>query len=275
MKYKYRTCILLTACVNPSGMSHTVLQNPEERAEQYKQALDFYVKETNLPIVFCENTMYDMASDYIQYIDSGRLEYMTFDGNNYDRSRGKGYGEAVIMGYALEHSEIIKNSKYVIKITGRIIIEDIRQYTSSVLYYLGNLFRSNIKPSFISTYIFIARPQLIQKFIAKFQELIWEDHPTNDLIEHHWYRALTKDPEFNKITYLPFISIPKVKGISGTTGQEYSMKDRLIGNFVYTYYFEKERNNKSIAILYLIAYYIHLFYDRMAVKLGIKEKSYF
>ena len=267
MEYKYRICILLTACVNPSGMSHTVLQNPEIRAGQYKQALDYYIKETDLPIVFCENTMYDMASDYIQYIDSGRLEYMTFDGNNYDRSRGKGYGEAVIMGYALEHSEIIKNSKYVIKITGRIIIEDIRQYTSSVLYYLGNLFRSNIKPKFISTYIFIARPQLIQKFIAKYQELIWEDHPTNDLIEHHWYRALTKDPDFNKITYLPFISIPKVKGISGTTGQEYSMKDRLTGNLAYSFRFEMARNNKVVALSYLSMYYIIYFFEKLRNRL--------
>lgn len=275
MEHKYKTCILLTACVNPSGMSHTVLQNPETRAEQYKKALDFYINGTNAPIVFCENTMYDMSPEYRQYINSGRLEYLTFDGNNYDKNRGKGYGEALIMGYAIKHSDIIRNSKYVIKITGRIIISDIKRYISSPLYLLDNLFRSNIKPKFISTYIFIARPKLLQQFIEKYQELIWEDHPTNDLIEHHWYRALTKDPEFNKAKYLPFFMIPKVLGISGTTGQKYSMKDRLIGNLIYSYKFEIDRANNIKATLYLIAYYIHLLIDKVSVRIGIKDESYF
>ena len=269
MKYKYRTCILLTACVNPSGMSHTVLQNPDIRAEQYKQALDFYLRETDLPIVFCENTMYDMSSDYKEYINSGRLEYLTFDGNNYDRSRGKGYGEALIMRYALEHSEFIRNTKYVIKITGRITITDIKRYYTSFLYLFKNLFRSNIKPKFISTYIFIARPKLILDFITKYQDLIWEDHPTNDLIEHHWYRALTKDPLFNSTTYIPFISIPKVVGISGTTGQEYSMKDRLTGNLAYAYRFEMDRNNKFLAITYLSVYYIIYFFEKLRKELSL------
>ena len=269
MKSKYRTCILLTACVSPSGMSHTVLQNPETRAEQYKKALDFYINETNVPIVFCENTMYDMSPEYKQYIDSGRLEYLTFDGNNYDINRGKGYGEALIMGYAINHSDIIRNSKYVIKITGRIIISDIKRYLSSPLYLLDNLFRSNIKPKFISTYLFIARPKLLQQFIEKYQELIWEDHPTNDLIEHHWYRALTKDPQFNNTIYIPFLIIPKVIGISGTTGQNYSMKDRLTGNLAYTYRFEIARNNKFLALSYLSLYYIIYFFEKLKKKISI------
>lgn len=275
MKYSNKICILLTACVNPSGMSHTALQDPVVRAKQYRQALDFYIKETNLPIVFCENTMYDMSVDYKQYIDSGRLEFLTFDGNNYDKQRGKGYGEAVIMKYAVEHSNLIRNSKYIIKITGRLIVTDIKRISSSPLLCLNNLFRSNIKEKFISTYLFVARPQLLQKFVNKYQELIWEDSPTNDLIEHHWFRALTRDSDFNDTTYVPFFQIPKVAGVSGTTGERYSMDDRLIGNMVYSYGFEKARNNSFLAILYLAAYYVLLFRDRLEVKFGMRKKSFF
>ena len=275
MKYSNKICILLTACVNPSGMSHTALQDPVVRAKQYRQALDFYIKETNLPIVFCENTMYDMSVDYKQYIDSGRLEFLTFDGNNYDKQRGKGYGEAVIMKYAVEHSNLIRNSKYIIKITGRLIVTDIKRISSSPLLCLNNLFRSNIKEKFISTYLFVARPQLLQKFVNKYQELIWEDSPTNDLIEHHWFRALTRDSDLNDTTYVPFFQIPKVAGVSGTTGERYSMDDRLIGNMVYSYGFARERNNRVVALLYLMAYYVLLFRDRLEVKLGMRKKSFF
>lgn len=265
----------MTACVNPRGMSHTALQDPVVRAKQYRQALDFYIKETNLPIVFCENTMYDMSVDYKQYIDSGRLEFLTFDGNNYDKQRGKGYGEAVIMKYAVEHSNLIRNSKYIIKITGRLIVTDIKRISSSPLLCLNNLFRSNIKEKFISTYLFVARPQLLQKFVNKYQELIWENSPTNDLIEHHWFRALTRDSDFNDTTYVPFFQIPKVAGVSGTTGERYSMDDRLIGNMVYSYGFARERNNRVVALLYLMAYYVLLFRDRLEVKLGMRKKSFF
>lgn len=275
MKYSNKICILLTACVNPSGMSHTALQDPVVRAKQYRQALDFYIKETNLPIVFCENTMYDMSVDYKQYIDSGRLEFLTFDGNNYDKQRGKGYGEAVIMKYAVEHSNLIRNSKYIIKITGRLIVTDIKRISSSPLLCLNNLFRSNIKEKFISTYLFVARPQLLQKFVNKYQELIWEDSPTNDLIEHHWFRALTRDSDFNDTTYVPFFQIPKVAGVSGTTGERYSMDDRLIGNMVYSYGFARERNSRVVALLYLMTYYVLLFRDRLEVKLGMRKKSFF
>ena len=275
MKYSNKICILLTACVNPSGMSHTALQDPVVRAKQYRQALDFYIKETNLPIVFCENTMYDMSVDYKQYIDSGRLEFLTFDGNNYDKQRGKGYGEAVIMKYAVEHSNLIRNSKYIIKITGRLIVTDIKRISSSPLLCLNNLFRSNIKEKFISTYLFVARPQLLQKFVNKYQELIWEDSPTNDLIEHHWFRALTRDSDFNDTTYVPFFQIPKVAGVSGMTGERYSMDDRLIGNMVYSYGFARERNSRVVALLYLMTYYVLLFRGRLEVKLGMRKKSFF
>lgn len=273
MKYRYKTCILLTGCVNPKGMSHTELQDSLTRAMQYKQALDFYIKETCLPIVFCENTMYDMSSDYFQYIESGRLEYLTFNGNDYDKRRGKGYGEAKIMGYAIENSQIIRNSKYVIKITGRLIVTDIKRISKSPLFLLNNLFRSNIKDKFISTYLLIARPAWVLQFINKYQERIWEDSPTNDLIEHHWYRALTKDPELNNTTYIPFISIPNVVGISGTTGKPYSMEDRRIWNLAYSYRFELERDNKILAYLHLTGYYVFYFVNQLKIKIGMKPKD--
>lgn len=120
-------CILLTACVNPGKMTLTHLKDSSERLNQYKTALDFYLNETDIPIVFCENTNTDFSSEYQQYIKSGRLEYLTFDGNNYDVRKGKGYGEAIIIKYAFNHSRIIKQSSIIIKITGRLVCKNINQ----------------------------------------------------------------------------------------------------------------------------------------------------
>ena len=272
MKYKYRKCILLTACVNPNGMSHTVLQDSSIRIEQYKKALDFYIRETHIPIVFCENTMYDMSDKYEEFINTGRLEYLFFDGNNYDRAKGKGYGEALIMKYAIENSNIINESKYIIKITGRIIIQDINRILSSPLFFLDNLFRSNIQEKFIATYLFIARPAIIINFVVKYQGSIREIPPKQESVEHQWYNALTKDTEFKDVKYVPFISIPQVVGVSGTTGNPYSMEDRKIWNMAYSYRFEMERGKKGLAFLYLCIYYFLYFFSKLQVKFRDKEK---
>ena len=61
MSNSHRIVILLTACVNPNGMSKTVLQDVELRRKQYVNALNFYLQETSLPICFVENTGFDMS----------------------------------------------------------------------------------------------------------------------------------------------------------------------------------------------------------------------
>lgn len=268
MSYKYRTCILLTACVNPNGMSETVLQNSEERAEQYRHAIDFYIKETNLPIVFCENTMYDMKSDYEQHIISGRMEYLMFDGNNYDKKRGKGYGEARIMKYAISHSDIIKQSKYIIKITGRLVITNIMRIASSPLLYFGNIFRSNIVTRYIQLYIFIARPELVWKIVVKYQEEI-TDYPKGSQIENHFYTALTQDCEFCKTLFVPFLRVPQIIGVSGTSGHPYSVKYVHSDNLACTGLFHFDRKHKIISYPLGGAFYlVYLFENKIKHYLG-------
>ena len=55
------TTILLTACIDPKGMAFTTLQNKEVRLQQYLDALNYYLYNTNLNIVFVENTGYNIS----------------------------------------------------------------------------------------------------------------------------------------------------------------------------------------------------------------------
>ena len=98
---KDKFVILLTGCINPNGMKYTALQDPKEREKQYIEAIGFYLRKTSLPIVFCENTNYIPFANYFsEHKKSGRFEYLTFDGNSYDKNKGKGFGEALIVDYA-------------------------------------------------------------------------------------------------------------------------------------------------------------------------------
>ena len=94
--------LFLTACVNPKGMAYTKLSNPEIRLQQYKDALNWYLENTSMKILLVENSGCDFSDVYQKQIREGRLEFICYDGNDFDRKRGKGYGEAAIMedGYA-------------------------------------------------------------------------------------------------------------------------------------------------------------------------------
>ena len=102
--------LFLTACVNPNGMAYTKLNNPEVRLQQYKDALDWYLDHTDMKILLVENSGTDISSSYQKQIGEGRLEFLCFDGNNYDRFRGKGYGEAAIIAYGIAHSRLLKSA---------------------------------------------------------------------------------------------------------------------------------------------------------------------
>ena len=81
MKY----VLLLTACISPNGMCQTRLTDAEVRKQQYIEALQFYLKAVKYPIAFVENTGVDISGGFKSYIESGRLEVLTFRGNDYDR----------------------------------------------------------------------------------------------------------------------------------------------------------------------------------------------
>lgn len=118
----YDTVILMTATVCPNGMRYTVLQDPKIRKSQYLEAIEFYLRETEYDIVFCENTGANIFDEIASPEKYTRLEYITFCGNDYDKERGKGYGEAEIIKYAICNSRRLVRADFVIKITGRVKI---------------------------------------------------------------------------------------------------------------------------------------------------------
>lgn len=60
------------------------------------------------------------------------FECLTFCGNDYDRRLGKGYGEGLIIEYASCHSILFREADYIIKITGRDIVANIRALAGEI-----------------------------------------------------------------------------------------------------------------------------------------------
>ena len=205
--------ILLTGCINPNGMPFTQLNNPSERQKQYIDAIHFYLSNTTCQIVFCENSNTDIKP-YIKNVQD-RLEILTFSGNQ-NKQRGKGYGEAEIIEYALSHSSFIQDDSIIIKITGRLVVNNISQIIRSLTCkqdFVTCLFHSDLK--FADSRIFCAT-------VSFFREFLNNKECINDSEDVFFEHILASSVLASSIRFLPYIEEPLITGISGSTGMQYS-----------------------------------------------------
>lgn len=251
-----RICILLTACVNPNGMCYTALNDVEERRRQYYIALDFYLRVTNVPVVFIENTNCDIGKDYKTYIEAGRLECFTFNGNDFDKSLGKGYGEALIINEAFRRSSFLNRYRYVVKITGRLIVRNINHILSSRILCFDNIFRCDLRPNdFLWSMVFVIKASTLNRI---FRENINQINDSEwKLFEHVLYRAMYED---KKTIAVPFIQSPIIEGISGSLNEPYADilgDDRCNTNMQLIPFFYKKANRHFFYIISRIARFIY------------------
>ena len=224
--------LLLTGCINPNGMTMTALSNQEERKRQYVEAIHFYLSNTSYPIVFSENSGTDISHLFKKEIKSGRLEYLSFSGNQ-NKEKGKGYGECEIIQYALNNSKIIHfvKDKRIAKITGRLIIRNINSIVRghSILFPQKTVFCAiNSNLSFPDSRFIIA-PECFYQTFLKSKEAI--NDTQGYFFEHALCDTIKREKQF---PYSPFLLMPQIEGKSGSSGIIYH-KEKLSFSFAIKY----------------------------------------
>lgn len=213
-----KVVILLTACINPNGMSFTAIQDVNVRLRQYQEALTWYLNNTSEKIVFVENSGFDISPFFLPYITEGRLEVITFEGNTYDRALGKGYGEALLIDYGLRHSCWLRNAERIVKITGRLICLNIEaivaSYKEPETIYAVKYLDDERKMECLSQVV-VFTTDFLQNY------LLPQKGKLNDNI-HYWFEHLLYDSacEWEKAGHLfKDMWIPvELKGESGSSG---------------------------------------------------------
>ena len=221
--------VVLTACINPNGMIYTELQNRDERKKQYLNALYYYLTNTNFRIVFCENSGEDLI-DLKRRISNPRVEMLSFQGNDYNKNLGKGYGEYRILQYAFQHSIFLKEATTIVKITGRLIVnnlvEVIRLHNNLFLHPRNFVYAEELKDhsEFDSRCVVASKEFFTDYFLAS-------NNTINDSIgyffEHYLFDTIKTLPE-NYI--VSGFALPLAfSGVSGSTGDEYRCKGMSYG----------------------------------------------
>lgn len=229
------TIILLTACINPNGMPFTALQDKNTRLSQYTNALNWYLENTDYPIVFVENTNYCINQLFERYINEGRLECLTFEGNGYDKSLGKGFGEGVIIKYALVNSKLMKNKYRCVKITGRLIITNINELIKKSTD-LDTIYSYKLKYD-------DHRYSLNSQFVIA-PIIFWRDYfcPSINMINdsrHFWFEHLLYDRAMVYRKFKEFKMPLLISGVLGSTGIESKMGSMQFTKFIIKYYLKK------------------------------------
>ena len=214
-----KTVILLTGCINPNGMAYTSLNNIEERQEQYVNAIRHYLKKTNYPVVFAENSGTDISNYFQESIKSGQLECLTFQGNQ-NKEKGKGYGECEIIKYALDNSHIILSSKQVriVKITGRLIIKNI----CPIIRFHGMFSSKRTTLCMINSDFSFPDSRIIMAHIDFYRAFLLYQEKINDSQGYFFEHALCDIIKDNhQYPFSPFFIQPQIIGMSGSTGKQY------------------------------------------------------
>lgn len=234
--------ILLTSCIDPHDMCNTKLQDKDLRLKQYLDALKFYLKQTNYNILLVDNSDFD----YLNYLDfdivNNRVEFLSFKGNLFDKKLGKGYGEVEIIEYALKKSKLINDCRYVIKITGRLVVENILplcELYESKMKRRCNLVMCDIDLRFTmaQTRFFISNKDFISLFVSNFGMVINDSEGV--YFEHAMALAIKYYVRIEGCSHSMFSFPIKISGVSGTTGRYYrkvnttSFLKRFLKIFIY------------------------------------------
>jgi hypothetical protein len=220
--------VLLTAAIDPAGMSHLVLHDPAVRRQQYVRALDFLLR-LRVPqvagVVFVENTGADLADlrAVAAAHPSADVEFISLDLNDYPRELGKGYGEFRMIDEAVARSRLLAAADYMVKITGRLGVGNL----SAILAALPpdfDLAADLPFPDWVDSRLLIIRTDVYRRAAVGLYRRM--DDSRRRHAENLLLTMLDEHPEIRVVPLLP--REPRWMGAAGTTGTAYdSLGQRL------------------------------------------------
>jgi hypothetical protein len=223
-RHRPSVAILLTATVNP-GSTHLVERSdPTLRAADYRAALRF-INDSRLetPIVFCENSNYDLAEIVPNWNGVGApVECIQFQGQSFAPAIGKGRGELEILCHAVEHSMLLSKADLVLKITGRYQVRNLARLLLQLKRsssFIVTDFRRHL--TFADSRVFAFRPSFVHRYLLPFQPLL------NDTQHFYFEHALARATHLAMADgnpWAPWAREPDIEGFSGTSGKRYDRR---------------------------------------------------
>ncbi len=214
----------MTATITPPNIVTNLSRtDPHQRLQDYKAALQFYLdlpSEVLPRILFVENSNSDVAelrNMAARYPDK-ETEFVTFYGLEYPPGFGRGYGEAKLMDYGMDHSGLIaklRTDDVIWKATGRLKLLNFAELSASVPDSAALYCDLKDYPMpWMDMRFFAFSKKGYETLLRNMAESIREDLPVPGVAENHLRTILGKRLKMDAI--VPRFSIsPRVDGIQG------------------------------------------------------------
>lgn len=216
-----KVVLLLTGTVNPNNMAFTKLSDARARAVQYIESIKFWLQTARIPVVFVENSNADFSGWFEKEVQENRLEMLHFDGNNFDRSLGKGYGELLCLKHAQQHSVHIPDADFVFKVTGRHKLLNFPVFLKMVQQEpeLGLVVDFQKYMTFCDSRFFGYAPSFIPDYLSGFGDMLNDSRQV--YFEHILCMAALRAISDGYV-FRPLVDFPRINGVSGTSNAKYN-----------------------------------------------------
>ena len=222
----YDRCALIIPSTVHVSASHTILVDPEERREQYIDAISFFITKSPLTrIIVCDNSgfryseaFYDLALSY-----NKEIELLSFHGNDELVAKyGKGYGEGEIMQFVLSNSSLIKSVDGFLKVTGRLKVANVGKLLRHCNHgenYFNPI--SLLRPRFmapkaarccVDTRVYYSTKKFFRDILLDAYKEVRDNNVF--FLEHAYHKAIADSTV--KVKCFPVA--PEITGVSGSNG---------------------------------------------------------
>lgn len=223
--------LLMTGTIDPtiflSEANNIAVYDTNVRLEQYDNAIKRYIKESCFDkIVFVETSDFPLEVETYKTLACSynkEFEFIPFLGNSLKvREKGKSYGEAEAILYAIKNSKLLTNEDIIYKVTGRIFLTNSKKITKTK-DFCRNEFFSYFKylDQRCVTYFFKFNKQDYLRYFSDVQDLVDDSNGID--IETVFYRKICR----LQVEHKPFKYYPRLTGIIGGLGISYD-KSKLV-----------------------------------------------
>jgi hypothetical protein len=191
----------------------------EDRLKDYVEALVWWLRDSPAKhIVVVENSGYDLSVlRQVERDNAGHngkiVEFISFDGQDFPRHLGKGYGEIVSLRQAVESSRLLAECGRFVKVNGRYCVTNIDCFIEAVASGGDIVCDLSYNLCYSDSRVFGGTLEFLRDYLLKEGQLV--NDTEGIYLEHALARAAHRALADGKVWSLP-PCLPAIHGISGT-----------------------------------------------------------
>lgn len=222
MESRRRKYLLLTATIDIRGVGNILRADPAERYEDYRWALRKWADCPGFDgIVFAENSGYDVSglrdTALAGRFPADAVEFLSFDGQDFPRHLGKGFGENLNLEHALTHSRLLQDeAALLVRSNGRNYVTNIQPFLSALDRPVDVLCDLQQSLTWADGRVLVGTTLFYRDYVCRFGRDV--DDSRGYYFEHALARAIHAGMA-DGLVWSPFPEPPVIAGYSGTSNQ--------------------------------------------------------